>query len=725
MNTTPLVSCIMPTADRRPFVPLAIGWFQQQDYANKELVILDDGADSVADLIPEDPCIRYVRLTGSRTLGAKRNECVEASRGDLIMHWDDDDWMAPHRIRSQIEALLRTEAEVCGMQQLLFYNPVSERVWLYQYPKKRRLWLAGGTLLYTRAFWQRAPFPNVQVASDTRFIWSRPLKNYVILPDYRLYVALIHDANTSPKRCRGSYWNPWTGDLRSIMGKALDIYPPTLPSSRAAPPSSPATVRRFVAPGGRAPASSKKDVSARHSNSVPTPHAAVKETRRVTACLLSWKRPQNLKQIVRSLHPHAFIDEILVWNNDPTVSLEVPGAKTRVIPADENMGCYGRFLCARHARNPIIYVQDDDVVVGNVPALYQGFLADPARITHALSTRHHRQGARTKYGACHMALLGWGAFFSKDWLKVFDDVPEAARRLPLFHREADKFFTILLERQHRTVPGRMRHLNGHSTPGVALWREPQHEELKALAVREALRLVRLRRSAVLPVPWNVVIPCYNYARYLREAVTSVLQNDADYTVTIVDDASTDETPEVAEALCGQYPHIRYLRLDENGGPARALNHGIAAVDSAFVVQLDADDRIGPNYLFEAQRVLEKGGDVANPDALLFGTSNAQWKVPQEATLSMLLQRNVVHCAAAFRRGYWVKVGGYDETMPGWQDYEFWIRVAAAGARIQRVAGQHFFYRKHGPSRASASKEVKDQLKAYIQQKHNALFQQIS
>src|SRR5258706_7660643 len=98
---SPLVPCVLPTANRRSFVPQAIRCFQAQDYPNRELVILDDGADSVADLIPTDPCIRYIRLTGNRTLGRKRNDCVEASRGDLIMHWDDDDWMATHRISYQ------------------------------------------------------------------------------------------------------------------------------------------------------------------------------------------------------------------------------------------------------------------------------------------------------------------------------------------------------------------------------------------------------------------------------------------------------------------------------------------------------------------------------------------------------------------------------------------------------------------------------------------------
>jgi glycosyltransferase involved in cell wall biosynthesis len=71
MNALPLVSCIMPTANRRAFVPRAIQYFLRQDYPEKELVILDDGEDSVADLIPADPRIRYLRETRRRTIGAK------------------------------------------------------------------------------------------------------------------------------------------------------------------------------------------------------------------------------------------------------------------------------------------------------------------------------------------------------------------------------------------------------------------------------------------------------------------------------------------------------------------------------------------------------------------------------------------------------------------------------------------------------------------------------
>lgn len=226
----------MPTANRRMWVALAIRYFQSQDYANKELVILDDGADGVADLVPDDPQVRYVRVTRRVSLGAKRNQCVEASRGHFIMHWDDDDWMASHRISYQIDSLLRADAEVCGLRRMLFYELATGRTWLYQYPSNQRPWLAGGSLLYTRDFWRRAPFPDIQVASDTRFIYNQPLERAVALDDYNFYVAMIHPGNTSPKNHRGSYWSHWEGDIRAVIGEEFRFYnPQPKPVADAAP----------------------------------------------------------------------------------------------------------------------------------------------------------------------------------------------------------------------------------------------------------------------------------------------------------------------------------------------------------------------------------------------------------------------------------------------------------------------------------------------------------
>jgi hypothetical protein len=261
----------------------------------------------------------------------------------------------------------------------------------------------------------------------------------------------------------------------------------------------------------------------------------------VTACLLSWRRPRNLQPIVETLRKLDLIDEILIWNNNTTVELIVDDPIVRVINSDGNLMCYGRFLCASQARNQLIYVQDDDAVNCDVAGLYQTFLVDPGRIVHAVTAKHYQDRQRNIYDTAHVALLGWGAFLLKEWISVFDQLPAEVFEEPLFLREADKIFTMLLGTQHNTILGNIELLEGHSSPSTALWRDPSHRLLCSQAVTHTLRWMRSRRNGQTPVPWNVVITCHNYGEYLQDAVTSVLANDADYEIHIVDDGSNDIT----------------------------------------------------------------------------------------------------------------------------------------------------------------------------------------
>ena len=124
-DTGPLVSCVMPTANRRAFVPQAIRYFLRQDYAKKELLVLDDGSDPVADLVPNSDVIRYIRLPQRMSLGAKRNLACAEARGEVIAHWDDDDWYAAFRLQYQVKSLVSSTAEICGSRQPLFFDPIT------------------------------------------------------------------------------------------------------------------------------------------------------------------------------------------------------------------------------------------------------------------------------------------------------------------------------------------------------------------------------------------------------------------------------------------------------------------------------------------------------------------------------------------------------------------------------------------------------------------------
>ncbi len=225
MGPTPLVSCIMPTRNRRRFVPLAVRYFLRQEYEPRELLVVDDGDDPVADLLPADPRIRYVRLDRRHTVGAKRNIACRLANGEFIVHWDDDDWMADWRLTYQVAQLLESGADVCGLDRLLFLDVQQSQAWQYVYPRSGKPWLAGGTLCYRRSLWQRNPFPDLDVGEDNRFVWSGAAKGLLALPDNSFYVAMIHDGNTSPKRTHGLRWQRHPVEpLRRMLGNEWTAY---------------------------------------------------------------------------------------------------------------------------------------------------------------------------------------------------------------------------------------------------------------------------------------------------------------------------------------------------------------------------------------------------------------------------------------------------------------------------------------------------------------------
>lgn len=206
------VGCIMPTADRRAFVPGAIAQFLQQNYENRELIVVDDGDDSIADLIPTCDNIRYYRLPARLSVGAKRNLACGLTEAELIMHWDDDDWRSRDWLASQVRTLTEDQAEICGLDKVLFYEPETRLGWRYVYDGNEP-WVCGGTLGYTRDYWDRTRFPDRNVGEDNAFVWGGAPNRLSLNRQSDGYVALIHPYNTSPKNTAHRRWQAYPGPL--------------------------------------------------------------------------------------------------------------------------------------------------------------------------------------------------------------------------------------------------------------------------------------------------------------------------------------------------------------------------------------------------------------------------------------------------------------------------------------------------------------------------------
>lgn len=222
----------------------------------------------------------------------------------------------------------------------------------------------------------------------------------------------------------------------------------------------------------------------------------------------------------------------------------------------------------------------------------------------------------------------------------------------------------------------------------------------------------------------VVIPCYKDGAYLREALDSIAAlTSAPDEVVVVNDGSDDQaTLQLLATLRAEGVRV----IDRpNGGLAAARNTGWRATTAPHVLFLDADNRVGPELLAKlAAAVMEDPkADVFFTDKREFGLREGV--VRQHATdLPRLLVGNRIDACALVRRDLLERLGGYDEAMrDGYEDWELWIRAAAAGARFHHIPEPLFDYRVRSGSLLSRADdpEVRARILRHVVDKHAELY----
>lgn len=228
-----------------------------------------------------------------------------------------------------------------------------------------------------------------------------------------------------------------------------------------------------------------------------------------------------------------------------------------------------------------------------------------------------------------------------------------------------------------------------------------------------------------PPKVSVVIPCFNYGRYLLEAIDSVLASTfLDLEILVVDDGSTD--PQTLLILDGlARPKTRVIRQANKGLPA-ARNAGFREAVGKYVLPLDADDKITPTLIEKAYWVLESRPSLGFVSCWLQHFGQEQWVwAPEPYNLYRLLHGNMVTVTSLVRRKAWEMVGGFDESMVGgYEDWEFWIRLGARGWHGFRIPEPLFLYRKHGASMITEAEKRHPQLVEAIRQRHPWLYSKI-
>lgn len=230
-----------------------------------------------------------------------------------------------------------------------------------------------------------------------------------------------------------------------------------------------------------------------------------------------------------------------------------------------------------------------------------------------------------------------------------------------------------------------------------------------------------------PPAVSVIVPCYNYGRYLPDVMASLFggesslghvegQSFQSFEVIIVDDGSTDETPLIAQEYVTGWNGVRYIR-QENQGTSGANNTGIRNALGKYITILSADDMRDP----ESLRILYESA-IRNPGRVLYdeiqtfhnGALGSLWPLA-DYDFDTLLERNMMHAGIFFEKAAWEKAGGYPLKMKwGREDWAFNIALGEQGYCGLKINYPGYLYRREGQNRTLSNTTLEWRQRFYAQ-----------
>jgi glycosyltransferase involved in cell wall biosynthesis len=244
-----------------------------------------------------------------------------------------------------------------------------------------------------------------------------------------------------------------------------------------------------------------------------------------------------------------------------------------------------------------------------------------------------------------------------------------------------------------------------------------------MALRESAHVTAPRPAPGAAPTVSVVIPCYNYATFLPEALDSALrQEGVELEVIVVDDASSDDSADVAEKYAANDPRVRVIRLERNGGQVAAVNLALSKATGEFIVRLDADDLLTPGSLARSTALLR-----ANPSVgLVYGyPKHFEDVVPAEVPVgpaeSWSIWKGADWAADRCVKGYncittpevvlrataLAEAGEIDARLRIAEDMHWWLRFAAV-SDVGRVNGPvQALHRDHHASMTATVDKLRD------------------
>lgn len=223
---------------------------------------------------------------------------------------------------------------------------------------------------------------------------------------------------------------------------------------------------------------------------------------------------------------------------------------------------------------------------------------------------------------------------------------------------------------------------------------------------------------------SVIIPCYNHGRYLNDALSSIAeQTYQNIEIIVVDDGSDDqETIDILKDL--DLPKASVYHK-ENGGASSARNYGIKKSRGEYILTLDADDKFAPDFLQKALAVLKKQPNTGMVTSfqVRFGPNRNNTKnYLKGGDVTDFLTKNHCHASLLYRYQCWLDAGGYDEDIPGFEDWDFAIGVTKHGWIVHSIPEFLSYYRDIEGSVFDTHLKISPKIIKYMVEKHKEIYQ---
>ncbi|HYF96517.1 MAG TPA: glycosyltransferase family 2 protein [Patescibacteria group bacterium] len=209
---------------------------------------------------------------------------------------------------------------------------------------------------------------------------------------------------------------------------------------------------------------------------------------------------------------------------------------------------------------------------------------------------------------------------------------------------------------------------------------------------------------------SVIIPCYNYGKYLPESIDSVFsQTYQNIELIIINDGSTDNTEEVAKEYIARYLNLQYIR-QENKGIIATRNRCLQEAKGKYLIMLDADDLLDENYIQETVKVAEqKNLDIVYTNMKSFGLENHVTSF-SEFSIEELKNRNYIHISSLIRTKE-AKKYKFDRELDNktHEDWDFFLNMCLSGATAELCETTFLKYRIHGQGRNNRAESDKGKL----------------